>query len=389
VRISLLTEKYPPVVGGGETHLHQLATGLAERGHSITVMTEPHDGEDVEGYRSADVQFVPVPGLADACRTLSCYAAIPSLVEALREVEGSDVIHVFNHVPAMLCSWLRHELPRPLCVSLFETLVPGVRVFDLWRRFDVEVAVQRALVGNLAPDRVVCGSRAYWRWALAAGFDERILRVVPFGTDIAAFSRGRESRARARVELGWDGSFVYLVPARPVPRKRLEHAVRAFAAVLREHPEVRLVLTLPTDRSELSYVDKLQTEIAALGISGAIDWVRGRGWRDMPELFGASDAVVLPSSHEGFGIALIEAMAARVPVITSDIEGHDEIVSRGETGWLFPPGDIDALRAAMVEVMGSGPSRTTVAAAELVKESFSLEAMVRGHEQVYAEVAGE
>ncbi|MEI5100652.1 glycosyltransferase family 4 protein [Streptomyces sp. PmtG] len=387
MRISLIAEKYPPVVGGGETHVHQLAEGLALAGHDVTVVTEAAPaGAERDLYRTGKVTVTEVTGLVDACQRLDCKDAVEQLHAELTGTDA-DIVHVFNYVPALLTSWLRPSVRGKLVVSLFETFVPGVRVFDLWANYPLERALQRGLVDNLRPDLLLCGSRAYERWYREAGFTEPAT-VVEFGTDLTAFGSLPEARARWRAEHGLDDEPVFLVPARPVPRKRIEDAIAALAALRATHPEARLVLTAPTGRSNSGYVDGLVQQAEDLGVERHVIWEEGLSWQDMPALYAASDAVVLPSSHEGWGIALNEAMASGRPVITTDVEGHDEVVTHERTGLLYRPGDVAALAEAMRTVLDTDTTALVERARAEALDRFSIDAVVRNHIRAYASLLG-
>jgi glycosyltransferase involved in cell wall biosynthesis len=84
------------------------------------------------------------------------------------------------------------------------------------------------------------------------------------------------------------------------------------------------------------------------------------GWHahdDLADAINASDLVVLPSRHEAFGLVLAEAMACGVPVVATASQGPSRIVDHGETGWLVPVDDEDALTAALVEAVGDEAER--------------------------------
>ncbi|KOG58355.1 hypothetical protein ADK38_42870, partial [Streptomyces varsoviensis] len=197
MRILLIAEKYPPVVGGGETHVHQLAEGLAERGNEVTVLTEAvPSGPERDRYRTGKVTVREITGLVAACQRLDCKDAVEALHAEVANTEA-DVVHVFNYVPALLLSWLRPAVTTKLAVSLFETFVPGVRVFDLWSNWELERALQRGLVAGLHPDLHICGSQAYQRWLREAGFTEPA-QVVEFGTDLSVFTDDVATRAHWR-----------------------------------------------------------------------------------------------------------------------------------------------------------------------------------------------
>lgn len=109
---------------------------------------------------------------------------------------------------------------------------------------------------------------------------------------------------------------------------------------------------------------------------------------DVPELLAASDAFVLPSLYEGSSLALLEAMAAGKPVVTSAIPGTDELILDGETGLLVPPGNPDALALALRRVLAEPllRARLGTAARDHAQRSFSASAAASRVAAVYDEL---
>ena len=107
------------------------------------------------------------------------------------------------------------------------------------------------------------------------------------------------------------------------------------------------------------------------------------GWRghdELPDGLNASDAVVLPSVHEQFGQVLVEGMACGLPCVAVDAHGPATIVDDGETGWLVPPDDEEALAEALVEVVndaGRAPPPRRGGVRGGAGERYSWPALVR------------
>ncbi|MFI9634899.1 glycosyltransferase family 4 protein [Nocardia sp. NPDC051929] len=387
MKLLLIAEKYPPIVGGGETHLHQLAVGLSALGHEVTVVTEAvGEANGAAGYRDGTdgVRVVEVHGLADACQNLALKDGLETVSRILR-TERYELVHVFNYVPAITISLIRDLVRSPLVVSLFETHVPGVRVFDLFEDYELERSLQRSLAASIDADLIVCGSQAYVDWARDGGF-RAPTEMIEFGTDLGRFAAAGAMRTAERERYGWTEDFVVLVPARPVPRKRIEDAIVGIARLGERRGNARLVLTAPTGRTTEGYARVLRELADKLGVTDRVSWVEGLSWEDMPGLYAAADAVVLPSSHEGWGIALSEAMAAGRPVITTDIEGHDEVVRDGETGHLYPPGDVSALARQIELVMTTDQSAIVAEALAEAVRRFDRATVASRHSDLYAAV---
>jgi glycosyltransferase involved in cell wall biosynthesis len=123
---------------------------------------------------------------------------------------------------------------------------------------------------------------------------------------------------------------------------------------------------------------------------GLEDRVVFTGWRDDARRFlTAMDVFVVPSRIEGFGIGIVEAMLARVPVIAAAVGGTTEVVIDEETGWLVPSEDPDSLAAVIARVLADEVlrARVTRLARSLVKTEFTPEIMAARFEAIYRELA--
>ena len=113
------------------------------------------------------------------------------------------------------------------------------------------------------------------------------------------------------------------------------------------------------------------------------------GHEDLPDGLNAADLLVLPSVHEQFGAVIVEAMACGLPALAVDAYGPAEIVEAGETGWLVPPDDLDALAGALTEAVDDDAERRRrgAAAYDEARGRYSWPALAQGLARVYEEVA--
>lgn len=382
IHICILTEKYPPIVGGGESHLEALAQGLALAGHEVTVLTET-PAQFSPRPPAVGLRFIEIPGLVSACQTGNMGEAIRSLRDAYTELTNADVTHICNKIPATLSGLLRGYIPGAVCLSTFETVIVGTRVFGLWSDYELEMEFSRNVAKLLDPAAVICGSDLYRDWLLAEGYSDSVIHVIHHGTDTNTFSPNAERRAEARQRYGWtDENKVVLVPSRIVPRKRIQDSINAFPIVLSSVPEARLILTEPSNRNDTEYVSQMKRLVSQNSLSEHVEWLTGVTLSEMPDLMRASDVAVLPADDDGFGIVLIEALASGVPVVTSDVPGHDEAITP-EVGILCPPHDVNRLAAAVIESVQKPNSQRISAGHARVEELFTTDLMVSRHIDVY------
>jgi glycosyltransferase involved in cell wall biosynthesis len=126
-----------------------------------------------------------------------------------------------------------------------------------------------------------------------------------------------------------------------------------------------------------------EAEAQRLGLTGRVVFLGVR--KDVPELLSGLDAVLFSSVREGFSLTMLEAMAAGVPVIATEVGGTPELITHGRTGLLVPPGQPEQLAEALVGLLldPAGAAAIQEAARKSVEERFSLSSMVEAHAQIY------
>ena len=174
-------------------------------------------------------------------------------------------------------------------------------------------------------------------------------RLVPNGVDTARFA------AAAPADLGPGTKLLFV--GRLHPRKGFAVAVGAFETIAADRPDVRLVVA--GSGAEASAVDRIPASLRdRITMLGA---VRNE---DLPPIHAACDLLLAPNTGgESFGVILVEAMAAGLPVVASDIPGFDEVVTTGTDGLLVPPGDAPALAAAVELLLDDPGTRARLAEA--------------------------
>jgi L-malate glycosyltransferase len=130
---------------------------------------------------------------------------------------------------------------------------------------------------------------------------------------------------------------------------------------------------------------ELERYAEELGISRLVRFLGDR--QDVQAILASLDVTVLPSASESLSNAILESMAAGVPVIANQVGGNVELVSR-DRGILLPPNDVEALEGALLQVAGDVPLREMLGrnARRFAQESFTIEQMRKKHEELYAEL---
>lgn len=200
--------------------------------------------------------------------------------------------------------------------------------------------------------------------------------VIPNGLDLAAFGeRGLRPREAARAGLRVCGRVLGTI-GRLTREKGHEVLIRALAKL---PGDVQLVIA-----GEGEQYAALEALVGELSLSGRVRFV---GYVDSRLLLRAFDVYVQPSYYEGFGLSILEAMAAGLPVVACRVGGLTDVVVDGETGLLVPAGDPEALAAAIRRMLEDGrlAQRCGEAAQRRVREMFSLDKMIFAYDALYHE----
>jgi glycosyltransferase involved in cell wall biosynthesis len=349
-------------IGGGEKHLADLANGLTRRGHDLFAALVP--GSPLV----AELSSVPSQNLIELPMRNSLNVA--SALELARFVRQNEIQIVHAHVARDYP--LAALVARRAGVRLVLTrhvLFPLNRIHKLTlRQTSRVIAVSQAVADGLNAQRIFAPNK--------------IVRVHN-GIDVDRFVKGREDVAGRESD---DAKLRVGVVGHLAPIKGQEDFVRAAALVCDRRDDVDFIIAGEDKSRSGEHRRSLEKLIKELGLNQRVSLT---GWvDDVARLLGGFDLFVSPSRSEPFGLSIVEAMAAAVPVIATASEGAREIIDDGETGGLVPVGDAAALANAIVELLSNPQERERLSenAQLAVRERFSLEGMVAATEQVYRQV---
>ena len=360
-------------LGGAQGNtLHTVAT-LDRSAFSPGLAWGPGDRLDGRARTLAGVALFEVPALVRPPAPRSDLEAFHELRRIIR-VWRPSIVHTHSskagilgraaaraeRVPAIVHSihgfGFTPLQPAPLR-GLFLALE---RMAGRWTDAFVVVAVRHrelgAMLGVLDPDRT---------------------RVIRSGIGLAAYrtaSGGPGLRRRLGIP---DRAPLVVQVGNLKPQKAPLDFVRVAAIVARRLPEARFLLA--GDGPLRSRAERLAERL------GLGDRLAMPGWiDDVPAVLDAADAAVLTSRHEGLPRAVVEALAAGVPVVATAVDGTPEVVRHGENGFLVPPGDVEALAAGVVRLLEDRALRRRMAAAAPRNlEAFDIDRMVREQEALY------
>jgi len=351
-------------LGGGERHLADLANGLSRRGHEVyaaLVPASPLPGQ-LSNLSKENLIELPLRNSLDVASALK-------LARFVRRNQ-IEIIHAHLARDYPLAALAARRADGARVVITRHVLFPLSRIHKLLlRRVKRVIAVSQAVADVLIAQEI---------------FDRDEIVLIHNGVDLDRFAKSKagdsveRQKTGARLCVGTIGELA--------PIKGQETFLRAAAIVSARRDDVDFII---------AGEDKSRTGENRLGLERMVEElelskrVRIAGWADdVAELLRSFDVFVSSSRSESFGIAIAEAMASGVPVVSTMTAGAREIIDEDKTGRLVPIGDAEALAEAICKLLDDPNARVRLAANALhaVRERFSLDRMVAATEQVYQEV---
>jgi D-inositol-3-phosphate glycosyltransferase len=366
-RIAMLSVHTCPMatLGGKETggmnvYVRELSRELGARGLTVDIYTRSQD-PTVARVRPLwpNVRVIHLPaGPEQPYNKNLVYDYLPQFLSELRTFAASEhVAYDLVHSHYWLSGWVARELAR-------EDALPTVHIFHTLGKMKDSVARSEAEKETATRIRVEQElMRDMSRIVAATPLDKsqmvdlycanpRRIVVVPLGVDPAMFRPIPRGEARQAVGLDLPGMCrLVLFVGRMDPLKGLDTLLRAVCKLTDLDPDLVKGLCIAviggdadengTDlNNELECLDKLKDEV---GLRDLLIFLGSRAQDTLPYYYSAAEVCVVPSHYESFGLVALEAMACGTPVIASRVGGLQLTVEDGESGFLVPAGDPDAL----------------------------------------------
>ncbi|MBF6599137.1 MAG: glycosyltransferase [Dehalococcoidia bacterium] len=360
-RIALISEHASPLgilggvdAGGQNVYVGQLAKNLAEAGYEVDVFTRrdserlPETAEWVGGVRIVHVPAGP-PSYVRKEELLPLMPEFNAYVLKFcrRQRRAYDLIHANFWTSGLVACEIKRELGIPFVVT-FHALgrVRRHHQGDADGFPEERSAVEDRVIAEADNIIAECPQDEEDLIQLYNA-DPAKLTIIPCGFDPAEFSP--ISKALARVVLGIaPEERIILQLGRVVPRKGVDNVIRGFARLAQRHNIGARLLVVGGESDEPD--DTATPELGRLrgvarteGVADDVQFVGRRGRDALKYYYSAADIFVTTPWYEPFGITPVEAMACGTPVVGANVGGIKFTVRDGETGYLVPPNDPDAL----------------------------------------------
>ncbi len=331
-----------PTYGGSGVVATELGIELAALGHEIHFISYSQPFR-LSG-RDDGVYYHEVPVSSYPLFEFPPYdLALASRMAEVAELYSLDLLHVHYAIPHSVSALLARQMLAARGRRLpFVTTLHGTDITLVGLDRSYLPITRHAIVES---DGVTSISN-YLREETITKFEiTRHIQTIPNFVNCDVYKPINEElqRCQARKRFAQSGEAVLLHLSNFRPVKRVTDAIRVFAHVAREIPAQLVLVGDGPDRSAAEWLAH------DLGIHGRVHFL-GKQER-VHELLALADLLLMPSELESFGLAALEAMACKVPAIATRVGGVPELIDDGETGLLFPVGDVEAMAKAAVALL--------------------------------------
>ena len=340
MRIALVSPYAWAATGGVNNHIRHLAEEFVQRGHDVHIVAAGKTSTMTEGVCPVTTIGRPIPlPVSGSVARITLSLRVAGKVRELLERERFDIVHVHEpFMPNLPIQFLRYS--TAVNVGTFHAAresnlfyIYGRRLIKRWQtKLDGKIAVSQAAVQHI---------QKYF-----PGY----YNIIPNGVDVAHFAR----EAAPLPEFA-DGKLNVLFVGRPEKRKGLRFLIRAFVGVQRQLPDTRLIIVGAGDFSRYERtVRNAKLRDVTFHSHVAFD--------ELPRYHHSAHVFCAPNTgFESQGIVLLEAMAAGLPIVASNIDGFAGVVTHGVEGLLVRPEDPQALAAALIAVLSDPDRRASMA----------------------------
>ena len=364
MRLLFINYEFPPLGGGAGQANARIAREMAAMGHEVTVLTSAYRGlpreETLNGFK-----IIRIPTLRlrqEKCGVIEMAVFMLSSIWFGVRLAKKFRPHVsisFFTIPSGPAAWaIKKICSIPYIVSLRGGDVPGFMPQQLWFYHRVTARLIRFIWKGA--HAVVANSEGLKKLALRTARDLAI-EMIPNGVDIDFFSqRGSRPLPPEALKAFFEkekATVRILSVGRLSSQKAIDQLLLAFSTVQKEVSRP-VQLWIVGDGPQRRLLEKM---IIDLNLEDSVFLM---GWRDRDTLrtfYSSADCFVLPSLDEGMPNALLEAMAAGLPIVATDVAGSSELVKEGVNGLLVPPASPAALAQALISLVTDDPLRSRMA----------------------------
>ncbi|MFC1983742.1 glycosyltransferase family 4 protein [Chloroflexota bacterium] len=359
--------------GGVNIHVSSLERRFTRMGHDVKIIAP--SSSNVPSFGGEFIRIgtpIPIPAGGTICRVTVSLRLGPTIKSVLSR-EKFDIIHLHEPFMPMLCSAVL-RFSSAANVATFHAFdgkpgykfgrpISSIMLRRRLRKLDGKIAVSRAAM------------------EFASKYVPGYYNIIPNGVDVECFSPDVSP-----VSEFCDGKLNILFVGRLEKQKGVNYLIRAYRLVKQEVPDSRLIIVGPGTRLRGKY----EKEVLRSGLKDVV-FVGGKPQSELPPYYKVADVFCAPATGlESFGIVLLEAMAVGKPIVATNIEGYNSVMTHGVEGLLVPPKNEEMLASALVSLLTNESLRQEMAArARLKAMEYSWEHIAQRVLNYYTRILGE
>ncbi|MFC1912151.1 glycosyltransferase family 4 protein [Chloroflexota bacterium] len=378
MKTCLITPSFPPVDGGTETAVQEIAYSLAERNHSVTVITLNHrTAAQIENLNNnITIYRTPVFPTPIGKSSMSQFGIYKMILRTHRII-NFDILHQFHvFYLGAACIYAKRKTKLPLITSLmgmdtYDPFNPIPRVFNPYMKWVMN-----------SSDAITSPCLEVVNRARRQGLIKEA-SIIPHGVNLKRFHPNYNS-ASLRKKLGVSSSEIMVLSIqRLCRRKKLEYLLHSIPLVLAKNPQVKFVIG-----GQGSEKSQLEALVEQLNIQCSVIFPGFISENELPLYYAACDIFALHTMYEAFGIVLAEAMASGKPVISTSVGSVPEVIDDGQTGLVIPAEDSLALSKAILKLVENKELRLMMGRAGLEKarREYGWAGIIEGYLREYEAV---
>ncbi|MFC1897645.1 glycosyltransferase family 4 protein [Chloroflexota bacterium] len=336
--------------GGVNIHISSLERRFTRMGHDVKIIA-PSSG-NAPSFSGKFIRIgtpIPIPAGGTICRVTVSLRLGP-IIKSVLGREKFDIIHLHEPFMPMLCSAVL-RFSNAANVATFHAFdgkpgykfgrpISSIMLRRRLRKLDGKIAVSEAAM------------------KFASKYVPGYYNIIPNGVDVELFSPDVSP-----VSEFCDGKLNILFVGRLEEQKGVNYLIKAYRRVRQEVPNSRLIIVGPGTRLRGKY----EKEVARSGLKDVI-FVGGKPQSELPPYYKTADVFCAPATGlESFGIVLLEAMAAGKPIVATNIEGYNGVMTHGIEGLLVPPRNEEMLAQALVSLLTNESLRQEMGARARLK----------------------
>ena len=383
---------YPGEFGGVSKVMRSISKELARRGHFVVVYTtnafDPKRKFIIRYKTKYIIDNVVVYYFNNTIQTNKLYLSITLIDHLCKNLANFDILHLHSWRQIhdfVACNYaIREHIPY-----VFQPHGSLAKVgvgFFAKRLLDLTLGLKLLKRILKKASKVIALTRVEADQCRSMGVPEEKIAIIPNGIDLSEYAELPPKGAFKRKFNIPEDKKIILYLGRIHKTKGIDFLVRAYAYLTRKmnFKDAVLIIAGPDD----GYLSEIKSLVQGLSISNSVLFTGPLYGEDKLAAYVDSEVYVLPSRYEMFPMAVLEAYACGKPVVASKVGGLKDLVINGETGFLIEVGSVDQLAKAILFLLNNinEAEEMGLRGKQLVKNKFSIEAVIGKLEAIYKEV---